>query len=162
MGERLATPEEHATKWDRFWKKAPFCTWEELERMVSSGLIQIASHSHLHRDMTSPEVDVAFEASESKRLLERRLKCQVSTFVYPFGKVNAAAHLAVRQNYAHEMRIGSALNRNWLSWKQPLCRVPADNVPDISQILRPERLMLYRLKWMANGLRAAVGKWDKI
>ncbi len=162
MEERLSTPEEHATKWDLFWRKAPFCTWGELERMVAGGLIQIASHSHRHRDMTHPEADVVFEALESRRVLERRLKCQVSTFVYPFGKVNAAAHLVVRQNYAFAMRIGSALNRDWSSWKQPLCRVPADDVPDISRILRPNRLMLYGLKWMGNGLRAGVGKWDKI
>jgi len=162
MEERLSTPEEHAKKWDRFWMKAPFCTWEELDVMAASGLIQIASHSHLHRDMTDPEVDIAMEAVESRSLLEKRLKCHVSTFVYPFGKVNAAAHRVVRRNYAFAMRLGSALNFGWSSWKQPLCRVQADGVPDISRYLSPGRLMLPGLKCMANVLRAGLGKWDQI
>jgi peptidoglycan/xylan/chitin deacetylase (PgdA/CDA1 family) len=162
MEERLSTPEEHAKRWDRFWMKAPFCTWEELDRMAGSGLIHIASHSHLHRDMTHPEVDVAMEAAESRNLLEQRLKCDVSTFVYPFGKVNASAHRVVRRNYAFAMRLGSALNFGWSSWKQPLCRVQADNVPDIAKYLSVGRLMLFGLKCTANVLRAGLGKWDKI
>lgn len=162
MEERLSTPEEHATRWDRFWMEAPFCTWEELDRMAASGLIQIASHSHLHGDMTRPDVDVAMEAVESRRLLEKRLKCHVSTFVYPFGKVNAAAHRVVRRNYDFAMRIGSALNFGWSSRKQPLCRVQADNVPDISKYLSLGRLTLFGLKCTANVLRAGLGKWDKI
>jgi peptidoglycan/xylan/chitin deacetylase (PgdA/CDA1 family) len=160
MEERLSTPEEHAMHWDRFRAKAPFCTWEELDRMAGSGLIQIASHSHHHRDMTSPETDVAREAVESRKLLEGRLKRHVSTFVYPFGRVNPVAHFVVRRNYDFAMRLGSALNFGWSSWKQPLCRVQADNVPDITKHLRPGRLMLFRLKGAANVLRAGLGKWD--
>jgi peptidoglycan/xylan/chitin deacetylase (PgdA/CDA1 family) len=150
MEERLSTPEEHANSWERFRMKAPFCTWEELDRMVASGLIHIASHSHLHRDMTQPDVDVALEAVESKTLLEKRLKCHVSTFVYPFG------------NYTFAMRLGSALNVGWSSWKQPLSRVQADNVPDISRYLNAGRLTLLGLKCAANLLRAGFGKWDKV
>jgi len=162
MEDRLATPEEHANHWGKFWMKAPFCTWEELDRMAAGGIIQIASHSHLHRDMTHPRVDAAFEAVESKSLLERRLGREVSTFVYPFGRVNAAAHRVVRRNYHFAMRLGSALNFGWSSWKQPLCRVQADNVPDIARYLGRGRLVLQGLKCTANVLRAALGKWDRI
>jgi peptidoglycan/xylan/chitin deacetylase (PgdA/CDA1 family) len=162
MEERLSTPEEHATKWDRFWMKAPFCTWEELDRMAASGLVHIASHSHRHRDMTRPEADIAREASESRSLLENRLKCHVTTFVYPFGKVNAAAHRVVRRNYSFAMRLGSALNFGWSSWKQPLCRVQVDNVDDIAKYLSRGRLALFGLKCAANMLRAGLGKWDRV
>jgi peptidoglycan/xylan/chitin deacetylase (PgdA/CDA1 family) len=162
MEDRLSTPEEHATHWDRLWTKAPFCTWEELDRMAASGLVQIASHSHRHIDMTHPDANAALEAVESKNLLERRLKCHVSTFVYPFGKVNPASHLVVRRNYDFSMRLGSALNFGWSSWKQPLCRVQADNVSDIAKHLRRGRLMLFRLKGFANLLRAGLGKWDGV
>ena len=135
MEERLSMPEEHAKRWDRFWMKAPFCTWEELDLMAASGLVHIASHSHRHKDMTQRETDVSVEAVESKNLLETRLKCHVSTFVYPFGKVNAAAHRVVMRNYSFAMRLGSALNFGWSSRRQPLCRVQADNVADIAKYL---------------------------
>jgi peptidoglycan/xylan/chitin deacetylase (PgdA/CDA1 family) len=162
MEERLSLPEVHAKRWDRIWEKAPFCTWEELDRMTASGLIHIASHSHLHRDMSRPDVDVEMEAVESRNLLEKRIHRHVSTFIYPFGKVNAHAHRVVRRNYAVSMRLGSALNFGWSSWRQPLCRVQADNVPDIGRYLNIYRLMLFGLKCAANTLRAGFGKWGGI
>lgn len=161
LEERLDTPELHVDLRGCFREKAPFCTWEELQRMASGGLIHIASHSHSHVDLTRPEVDPVFEAAESKRIIEERLKCRVSTFVYPFGKVDARVHRAVRQSYDFSMRLGSALNGGWSSRRQPLCRVQADNVADISNLVRCDRLLLYWLKRVGNGVRAALGKWDR-
>ncbi len=123
LADRIAVDEDQAMHGDLFGAKAPFCTWEELRLMAGSGLVEVASHSHRHVDMTHPANDPAVEALRSKTLLEQQLNRRVSTFVYPFGKVNAWAHHQVTQHYAYAMRIGSALNASWAPRRQPLCRV---------------------------------------
>ncbi|MBZ5588240.1 MAG: polysaccharide deacetylase family protein [Acidobacteriia bacterium] len=143
-----------------FKEKAPFCTWEELREIASSGLVRIASHGHSHADLTRADVNVEFEASHSKALLERRLGVPVSTFVYPFGRVNRRSHAAVKREFAYAMRIGSALNTDWRPVRQPLCRVVADAVPDIVRLLSRASLARFEAKWAANRIRAAFGKWE--
>ncbi len=160
LEERLAVPEEEAMTGECYKTKVPLCTWEELNHMSGGGLVQIASHSHTHSDMTRPEVDAAFEAVQSRKLLESHINCHVSTFVYPFGKVNRLAHRVVKENYSFAMRLGTALNWNWTPWRQPLCRVQGDNTPNVSRLFQPDRLTVYGLKWVANGLRASTGKWE--
>lgn len=157
--ERLSAPQERPMAGETVRERVPFCTWRELERMAASGLVQIASHSHTHQDMTDPEVDVDFEARHSKAILEQRLHCRVTTFVYPFGKVDGFAHQRVGRYYPFAVRIGFALNRGWSPRHQPLCRVEADRVADIDRLFRWDRLLSYGLKWTANGVRAALGKW---
>jgi len=162
MEERLSVTQNEAMLGEVFRSKAPFCTWEELRQMVSSGRVQVASHSHRHPDLRRADVDAAFEVSHSKSLLEQNLGCRVSTFVYPFGAVNARAHHTVMRHYSFAMRVGSALNSGWYPHRQPLCRVEADNAPDIARRLRWNRLAALGLKWMANGLRATAGKWQSL
>jgi peptidoglycan/xylan/chitin deacetylase (PgdA/CDA1 family) len=160
MEERLSVTQNEAMQGECFKTRAPFCAWEELRRMVSSGRVQVASHSHRHLDLRRADVDTEFEVSHSKSLLEQNLGCRISTFVYPFGSVNARAHHTVVQHYSFALRVGSALNSGWYPHRQPLCRVEADETPDIARRLRWHRLGVLGLKWMANGLRAAAGKWQ--
>jgi peptidoglycan/xylan/chitin deacetylase (PgdA/CDA1 family) len=160
--ERLSVTQNEAMQGDLFKARVPFCTWEELRRMVSSGSVQVASHSHRHPDLRRNDVDVEFEASHSKSLLEQNLGCRVATFVYPFGSVNARSHATVMRHYSFALRVGSALNSGWYPRRQPLCRVEADNAPDLARQLRWNRLAALGLKWMANGLRAAAGKWQSL
>jgi peptidoglycan/xylan/chitin deacetylase (PgdA/CDA1 family) len=160
LSERIAVPEGDAMQGDVFQTKAPFCTWEELRIMARTGLVAPASHSHRHVDLTDPGHDASFEARQSKVLLEQQLDRPVSTFVYPFGSVNARAHQAVTQHYAHTMRIGKALNASWEPARQPLCRVSADRVSDVARLVRWGRLASYAFKSFANEFRAASGKWD--
>lgn len=159
MTERLLVTQSEAMQGELFRTKAPFCTWEELRRMVSRGWVQVASHSHRHPDLRRDDVDVEFEVSHSQSLLVQNLGCRVSTFVYPFGSVNARAHSTVMRHYSFAMRVGSALNSGWYPRQQPLCRVGADDTPNIARRLRWNRLAVFGWKWAANGLRAATGKW---
>ena len=159
LPERIAMPEGRAMQGELSRAKAPLCTWEELRLMTGSGLVEVASHSHNHVNLTHPGTDPAAEALQSKTLLEQQLGRPVSTFVYPFGSVNARAHHVVTQHYAYSMRIGSALNANWTPRRQPLCRVSADRVADIEDLVRWDRLTDYAFKWFTNQLRAASGKW---
>jgi len=158
--DRLSVTQNDAMHGELFKNKVPFCTWEELREMSASGLVRIASHSHRHPDLRRADVDVEFEASHSRTLLEQNLGCDVSTFVYPFGSVNARAHDTVMRHYTFAMRVGSALNSGWYPRRQPLCRVGADDTPDIARLLRWNQLAALGMKWLANGLRAAAGKWQ--
>jgi len=159
--ERLSVAPEEAMRGRMFQLKAPFCSWSELREMADSGLVSIASHSHQHVDLTRSAADLEFEVLQSKRVLERQLGREVSTFVYPFGRTDARAHALVKRHYPFAMRIGGALNAGWTPSRQPLSRVGADGVRDIRQLLRWDRLVACQLKGLANSLRAAWGKWEK-
>jgi peptidoglycan/xylan/chitin deacetylase (PgdA/CDA1 family) len=159
LPERIAVAEKQSMQGELFRFKAPFCTWAELRLMAGSGLVEVASHSHGHVNLTLPGSDPAAEALRSKTLLEQQLDRRVSTFVYPFGSVDARAHQQVTQHYAYAMRIGSALNANWNSRRQPLCRVSGDRVADIKRVLSWNRLAGYAFKWFGNRVRSVLGKW---
>lgn len=156
---RMAVPQSEAMRDAVFPAKAPFCTWAELRQMQASGLVQTASHSHSHLNMKSAEADVEFEAAHSRALIERNLGVPPRAFVYPYGSVDARARQAVRRHYEFDLRVGSALNLTWQPRRQPLCRVSADNLPDLAISLRWSSLAGLRLKTAGNQIRAAFGKW---
>ncbi len=156
---RLAVPQADAMQGDTYREKAAFCTWEELREMQSSGQVQMASHSHHHPDMRRPDTDVDYECRHSRELLEKNLGRPVASFIYPYGSVNARAHQAVGRHYQYGIRVGGALNHSWQPRHQPLSRVGADNVPDISSLLGLRQLAGFSLKMWGNHLRAATGKW---
>ena len=73
-------------------------TWEEIDEMAKSGLVDVQSHtlSHPHllrmRARQRPAVRQAFvdlELSGSKALLEEKLKRPVSYLAWPYGEVDA-------------------------------------------------------------------------
>src|ERR1700722_7509134 len=127
--ERLSVPYNLMMQDGFFDQKVPFCTWEELDEMVSRGLVEVASHSYLHCNLTFNFVDLSREVVDSKEIIENRLAQPVSSFIYPFGKVTLALHEYVAQHYPYAFRIGSALNFCWGDGTKPLNRVSADNLP---------------------------------
>ncbi len=64
----------------------PKATWEQLQEMVQSGLITVASHTvnHLRLDTLSAK-KVNYELRESKQILEQRLGVPIQYFTYPEG-----------------------------------------------------------------------------
>lgn len=108
--------------------KAPFCTWEELEEMIDSGCVEVASHSYLHCNLTFDFVDLYREVVHSKEIIEKNLAQPVSSFIYPFGRMTLALHEYVAHHYPYAFRIGSALNFGWGNGKRPLSRISADNL----------------------------------
>lgn len=161
MDERLSVSPDNdaAMRGNIFEAKAPFCTWEELREMTTSGIMQAASHSHSHVNLKLPETDIEFEAAQSKKLLEQNLCVPVSTFVYPFGRCGARSQEIVKKHYDYVARIGGALNTGWHPQRQPLCRVEADCTPDLAKLLTRTRLAMFGAKWFGNSFRAALGKW---
>ena len=61
--------------------------WQELEDCVSSGLVSVGAHSHLHlkgRDCT--QTQMTEEAGQSREILRRRLgESQSVQYAYPYG-----------------------------------------------------------------------------
>lgn len=128
--ERLSVPYSLMMQEGFYEQKVPFCTWEELNEMVSSGLVEAASHSYMHCNLTFNFVDLNREVVRSKEILENKLAQPVSSFIYPFGKMTAALQEYVAQHYPYAFRIGSALNFGWGDGKKALNRVSADNLTD--------------------------------
>ncbi len=150
---RLCVPYDDAMKNDVYFKKAPFCTWEELSEMISSGLVQVASHSFGHSNLTGRGVDLTAEIVGSKAILEEKLPQKVSTFVYPYGSVNRRVHSLVRQHYSYAMRIGSALNRDWHNFHGMIYRVDGENLVAPAYPLKYATLAKYFLKYLSNTVR---------
>ncbi|MFN0064784.1 MAG: polysaccharide deacetylase family protein [Chlamydiales bacterium] len=144
--ERLSVPYVLAMQDGFFDQKAPFCTWEELREMVESGLVQIASHAHMHCNLTFPFVDLHREVVQSKAILEAKLPQSISTFIYPFGKVNDRVHLFVKNHYPFAFRIGSGCNYGWYPKRKPLLRVNADNMASSSSLFQLRKRFGYFLK----------------
>lgn len=60
-------------------------SWHEIVALPAQG-VAVGSHAWHHRSLGKMTVkDAAFEASESRRELERRLRAPVMAFAYPFG-----------------------------------------------------------------------------
>ena len=126
--ERLSVPYTLAMQDGFYDQKVPFCTWEEINEMVRSGLISVACHSYLHCNLTFDFVDLKREVVTSKKILEEKIGQKINTFIYPFGQCSERVHEFVRGHYPFSFRIGSALNWGWGEGKNPLCRIPADNL----------------------------------
>lgn len=147
---RLAVPYYRAMEEGIYGTRAPFCTWEELMEMVLSGYTEPASHSFSHQNMLFEGSDDFLEVKHSKDLLERRLKRDISTFIYPFGRTNRKIQNTVACHYSFSMRIGGALNWGWGGSSRALCRFPADNLNDIRDLLRWHKRIQSYFKLMMN------------
>ncbi len=150
---RLRIPYDTAMEERVYKERAPFCTWKEIAEMVGSGHVEVASHSYSHIDVTSGNVDLNMEVAGSRKEIEKRLGRKVTTFVYPFGRVDEKTHSAVKQHYGFSMRIGFALNKDWQNANGMIYRVSADNLPDPFYPLRKMNLLKYYLKYLSNTVR---------
>jgi peptidoglycan/xylan/chitin deacetylase (PgdA/CDA1 family) len=76
-------------------------SWEQVEDMIDSGLIEIGSHTKTHKRLTSalsPETARA-EIIMSKDYLEKRLKRPLHLFCYPNGDWIPEAKQTVQEHY---------------------------------------------------------------
>lgn len=138
---------------DNLWHThAPFCTWPELKEMADSGLVMMASHSASHPHMTAPDTDLQREIVLSKQQLEAKLSRAINCFIYPYGNYNRRVHKMVRQHYAWDFRIGSALNKHWQQ-KGALYRVDAEKLWPQNKPFDTRLLRKLRWKYWVNQLR---------
>lgn len=121
-----------------------YCSFAEIAEMSSSGLVEIASHSVNHKDLTSDGVDVEYEVKHSKAMLEAALNKKIECFVYPYGRYNKKVHDTVKKYYKMAMRIGNGVNLNWNSSLH--YRINADGKKKVSTLLGPSKILLGLLK----------------
>lgn len=143
--ERLSIPYPLMMQDGFFDQKAPFCTWQELREMVESGYVEAASHSFSHGNLTFPFINLEKEVITSKKILEDHLPQPISSFIYPFGRCNPQVHKYVSKFYPYVFRIGSAGNTQW-NGKNPLTRIPADQLVSPYCLTSPFKILRYRLK----------------
>lgn len=150
---RLGVTYREAMQNDVHLSHAPFCTWEELSEMTSSGLVEIASHSMHHQSLLTPGLNLDLEIAGSKQLLEEKLHCPIRTFVYPLGQFNRTIHARVKRHYEFAMRIGSTWNTSWQNYSGMIYRILSDNLVSPDQHLRLTRQFSYAWFYLLNSLR---------
>ena len=128
-----------------------YCTWSELKEISQSPLIEIASHSHTHPNLTHlPTHQVEEEMSVSKKLIEDRLSLTPKTFVFPYGQFNAQVKKCALSYYERLYRLGTALN--WGN-RSVLYRIVADGAPSLEKLLSRRKLTKYFIKSFVHKLR---------
>lgn len=76
---------------DHEWesKERTICTWEELQEMVTSGLVTIGSHGKSHAILTSEDVGLCRkELVLSRQDIQNKLGIDTRHFCYPNGSFN--------------------------------------------------------------------------
>ena len=75
----------------------PFMTWSDLADLVSEGM-SVQSHALSHRPLQPlPERDIRRELTESKRLLEERLRIAVTAISFPHGSYDGTVLRLARE-----------------------------------------------------------------
>ncbi|MCH9643973.1 MAG: polysaccharide deacetylase family protein [Gammaproteobacteria bacterium] len=112
ISQRLALLNSNQLHHESSYDSNVFCDWQELHEMTQSGLVQAASHGYHHANLAETG-NCEREIILSKTLIEAKLDKPVLSYVYPYGRTNAAVQKFVSQHYRFAFRIGAALNRNW-------------------------------------------------
>jgi len=76
---------DHVYHWDRHLPRMPNLTWHDLQEMAALGF-EFGSHTVTHVNLGRVPLDEGRrELTESKRVLEDRLRCRVRWLAYPYG-----------------------------------------------------------------------------
>ena len=132
--------------------KSPLCTWDEIKKMVTTGLVYPASHSLTHANLAkinSPEVFK--EICASKRIIWVKLEEITEIMVYPFGAQNRHVHAMAKNHYKYLMRIGNASNCNWD--QKILYRIDGDKLLENNKPISRVKIFLWKINYFFNKLR---------
>jgi peptidoglycan/xylan/chitin deacetylase (PgdA/CDA1 family) len=130
-----------------------YCSWKELKHMRQSESIAIASHSVSHNNLICCTDNWEKEIITSKNIINQKVGCEASTFIYPFGRFNKALHNYVKKHYKYIMRIGSAVNFSWHNFNNIIYRIPADGIISLPRLFRHKQLLSYYSKYFINSIR---------
>lgn len=137
---------------DTYEKKESFCTYEELQEMVDSSYVVIASHSSSHCNLQKSK-NLDYEIISSKKTLEDRLNINVESFIYPFGKYNKEVVSLVKKHYKYSFRIGNAIHKDFEGIKGLIYRVNADGLLNADNIFSFSSILKYRIKAMIKRIK---------
>lgn len=124
-----------------------FCSYDELNEMVASNLVQIASHGHYHLDLSKDSLDLETEILLSKKILEQKINTSVSIFILPYGRYSRASYKIIKKNYKMCMRIGNSVNFNGNYFLH--FRISADEISNIEELLKKNQTKFW-VKFIKN------------
>lgn len=129
--------------------KSPLCTWDEIRKMVATGLVYPASHSFSHPNLTKINfLEVFKEICTSKRIIWVKLEKITEVLVYPFGAQNSSVYSMAKNHYKYLMRIATAVN---ISWDQKnLYRINADYFWQNNKAISKLNLFFWKIKYCLN------------
>ena len=79
--------------------RLPLLSWAELAQISAAGF-EIGAHTVSHRPLTAlSDEEARREIRESKAMIENHLGRPVTTFAYPFGRMNTASRECVRETF---------------------------------------------------------------
>jgi len=131
---------------------SPFCSWEEIRKMLSSSLIYPASHGYKHQDLNKSQ-NLEEEIIKSKALIEEKLNTPINCFVYPFGRFNHNVHRMVKKYYSYVMRIGSTFNFSWQNHNGLIYRIDCDKLTSEKEPFSFLRYFSYAFSFFKNSVR---------
>lgn len=132
--------------------KSPLCTWDEIRKMVATGLVYPASHSFMHNNLTKINFSEAFkEICTSKRAIWVKLEKITDVMVYPFGAQNKQIHEMAKNHYKYLMRIGNASNINWS--QSMLYRINADKFWQRGKKISALNILWWKIMYFFNKIR---------
>ncbi len=89
-------------------------TWQQVDEMIDSGLIEIGSHTCQHiRLVDGLSADLLnTEIIESKKIIEKKINKQIKTFCFPNGDFSKASSELVEKNYLSSVSTQAGWNSN--------------------------------------------------
>lgn len=145
LDESIRLGYEHNDLFENY-EKGTFCTYAELKEMISSGLIQVVSHSFGHENLVENGVNVTEELIKSKETLEAKLNIVVESFVFPFGKYNQNVLDETKKYYKYAFRIGNGVNKDFNGVNGVIYRVDGDNLKNASDVFDYKNILKYKFK----------------
>lgn len=128
------------------YQHGTFCTYEELQEMLDSGLVGIASHSHSHVNMSKNGVDIEEELKLSKDILEKKLNITVESFVFPYGKYDKNILAYAKKYYKYIFRIGNAIHKDFNGINGVIYRINGDGIKSADELFGWKKIAAYRFK----------------
>ncbi|OFW06451.1 MAG: hypothetical protein A3I61_20080 [Acidobacteria bacterium RIFCSPLOWO2_02_FULL_68_18] len=97
-----------------YWEEWAYLTWGDLAALADHHEFAVGAHSTTHLDLRRcADARLAWEISEAKLLLERRIGRAVTSFSYPFGRHDRRVRRAVeRAGYELACTSRYGLNRS--------------------------------------------------
>ena len=134
------------------YQNATFCTYKELQEMSDSSLVHIASHSYSHKNLVEGNVDLETELLHSKKILEKKLHIEVTSFVYPFGKYNQKVLDETMKYYTYSFRIGNGLNYDFHGINGVIYRIDGDFLKTDNELFSIPNMLKFGFKSFIKSL----------
>lgn len=98
-------------------------TWEMLKEMISTGLVEVGSHTVSHKDSTRISNNALLkEFVDSKSIIEKNIGTPIFILAYPYGSANASVYETAKQaGYLGAVRVlagGRPSVNNLFSWRR--------------------------------------------